>query len=358
MDTTRRDVIRTGLALAALPSGQALARPAALTDAACSRLKDARVQIAWNGAAADIRVAHSPDGPYATLLARDAKERWTGPVPVSPRPYFRLSSLAGVTETAERLLPLQGGRNFRDLGGYRTADGRMVRWGQLYRSGSMTHLTDADYGYLGRLGIKVICDFRTTAERTTEPTNWPEPLAPQMFSRDYAMPMSNVLAGPSGGDPTAASVRAGLINLYKTMPYDHADSYRRMFAELIAGRSPLAFNCSAGKDRTGVAAALLLTTLGVPHDQVLADYALTEKVVDYEALARNTSGPPAAGFEIIGKLSPEVRAPLLRSDPAYLQAAFDAVKEREGSIANFMRDRLGVSSGDVMTLRGRYLKKV
>jgi protein-tyrosine phosphatase len=358
MTTTRRDLIWTGLALAALPAGAGLARTAGPTDADCKRLKDERVQIAWTGPAADVRMADSPDGPFATLLARGAKDSWSGPAPISPRPYFRLNSPSGATETAERLLPLQGGRNFRDLGGYRTVDGRMVRWGRLYRSGSMAHLTEADYGYLGQLGIRVICDFRTSAERATEPTNWPAASAPRTFSRDYANPTGSFLGAASGGGPTATSVHGLMINLYRAMPYDHAASYRRMFAELVAGHTPLAFNCSAGKDRTGVAAGLLLTVLGVPHDQVLADYALTDKLVDYAALTSNTGRPPPAGFEAIARLSPEVRAPLLRSDPAYLQAALDAVKEREGSVSNFIRDRLGVSTADVMTLRALYLKKV
>jgi Amt family ammonium transporter len=105
----------------------------------------------------------------------------------------------------------------------------------------------------------------------------------------------------------------------------------------------------------------LLTALGVPRGQVLEDYALTEKIMDFEAIARNTASvgaPPPAGFDSIAKLSPEVRAPMIRSDPAYLQAAFAAIERREGSVANFLDNRVGVSAADIRGLRQGLLKPV
>jgi protein-tyrosine phosphatase len=131
-----------------------------------------------------------------------------------------------------------------------------------------------------------------------------------------------------------------------------------MFAELIAGRTPLAFNCSGGKDRTGMGAAILLTTLGVPHDQVAADYALSDKVMDYEAIARATAPDAAsAGFGGMARLAPEVRRPMMASDPAYLKAGLAAVVRRDGSVANFVTRRLGVSPQQVSALRDQLLKQ-
>ncbi|HEY3694603.1 tyrosine-protein phosphatase, partial [Phenylobacterium sp.] len=228
---------------------------------------------------------------------------------------------------------------------------------QLYRSGSMVGLTEADYGYLSSLGILVICDFRSTAERTQEPTRWPGPSAPQMISRDYDMDLASLQ--PAGGEtPTAEQMRARMLKLYEDLPYDHAESYRRMFAELAAGRTPLAFNCSAGKDRTGVAAALALTALGVPRDQVLADYALTDKVVDYEAILRRSAGGSPAGFAGVAAIPPETRRPMMRADPAYLEAALAAMTRREGSVEGFLRARLDVTPAQTAALRERLLKRV
>jgi len=352
MTITRRDLVATSLALGALPT----AAFAAVTQAECQRLANGELRLSWQGPAVEIRQSEQPDGPFNRVVARRAAGAWTGAAPISPRPYFRLAGRAGATEVAERVLPLEGGRNFRDLGGYRGAEGRMVRWGVLYRSGSMVDLTPADYAYLSKLGVQVICDFRTTTERSQEPTVWQGAHAPALLSRDYDPPK----AAPGAPTPpalTAAAMRARMLKSYEELPYQQADSYRRMFAELVAGRTPLAFHCSAGKDRTGIAAALLLTTLGVSHDQVLADYALTNKVMDYEAVARrSTKGP--AGYPEIMKLPADVRGVMMTADPAYLEAAFAAMTRREGSVAAFMRERVGVSTADTAVLRRRLLKRV
>ena len=101
------------------------------------------------------------------------------------RPYFAIVSENGARQdVAERLLPLEGGRNFRDLGGYPAADGKYTKWGMMYRSGVLAELTDTDYDYLSALDIAVICDFRASEERTMETTNWRGGSAPQIVSWD------------------------------------------------------------------------------------------------------------------------------------------------------------------------------
>src|SRR5471032_2394913 len=80
----------------------------------------------------------------------------------------------GLSDRPQRVLPLVGGRNFRDIGGYRAMDGRQVRWGSVYRSGALSYLTTEDYTHLTPLRIRVICDFRTACEREREPTQWPD----------------------------------------------------------------------------------------------------------------------------------------------------------------------------------------
>ena len=176
-----------------------------------------------------------------------------------------------------RVLPLQGGRNFRDLGGYRTADGRSVKWGLLYRSGQMHDLTAADYTYLQKRGIRTVCDFRDTGERTREPTLWPAGQRPKVLSDDYTLDVS---AMKLPGDPagwTREQVVTAMTATYPQLLDQFNGQYARMFAELLAGDVPLAFHCTAGKDRTGVAAALLLTALGVPRTTVVEDYLLSNQ---------------------------------------------------------------------------------
>jgi len=170
----------------------------------------------------------------------------------------------------DRGLPLEGGNNFRDLGGYQTAQGRQVVWGTLFRSGSMSGLTDADYALLGTLGIRVISDLRSTNERQREPTRW---------------------------------------------------------------------RGSAGKDRTGIAAALLLTALGVPRSDVVDDYLLSNRYyrrqpVDPEQLDPST--------RFLASLSPAVVNILTSVQREFIDASFEAIEARHGSVEHYLEVELGV----------------
>jgi protein-tyrosine phosphatase len=290
------------------------------------------------------------DGMYE-LSARDAERR----------PIVFLTTDTGRTvATAERLLPLEGGRNFRDLGGYTTTDGRMVKWGKVFRSGTMTNLTDRDYEFLSTLGIRVVCDFRANEEREREPTLWrTSGERAEYFTRNYAA--ESDLKQVLGSDSlTAEKVREAMIKLYGELPYEHADSYRTMFKSLAAGEVPLAFNCSAGKDRTGVAAALLLTMLGVPRETIVADYSLSERVVDYEAQFASTSAPERkpGPWDFIGRLPPAIRAPLLRSEPEYIRSALARIETQEGSMETYFRDVLNISEQEQRSIRGFLLEPV
>ena len=148
--------------------------PEARHDAAARQLTD--VDAVRDGAA--VTLTWTADGPVDVLLSDDP---WADPEQMTviseqdpdgrhvvrdlqgvTRPYFYMRTAdGGGQRVAVRLLPLEGGRNFRDLGGYPTLDGRRVRWGRVFRSGMMANLTDADYDYLSALGIRVVCDFRS-----------------------------------------------------------------------------------------------------------------------------------------------------------------------------------------------------
>jgi protein-tyrosine phosphatase len=294
------------------------------------------------------RVLISNDNVTGTLVvAAEAKRRF----------YFVANQNQSGVWAAERVLPLQGGRNFRDLGGYKTVDGKSVKWGKLYRSGTMVGLTDADYTYLSSLGIQQICDFRSTSERKAEPTTWKAGSAVVYTARDYEDATSGelgaVLAKPNA---TGADVAAAMTNLYHGMTERFADQYADMFDRLVKGQAPLAFNCSAGKDRTGIAAALVLTALGVPRETGLADYALSDKIVNYEEAFTGKDAKPIDGpYAFIARLPAEVRAPLLKSDPAYLSAALAKIEAQYGSINAYLEKRLGVDANEVQTLRSLYL---
>ena len=247
-----------------------------------------------------------------------------------------------------RVLPLQGGRNFRELGGYRTVDGRTVKWGLLYRSGQMHDLTPADYAYLQKLGIRTVCDFRDTRERTVEPSQWPAGRTPRILSDDYALDMSGLRLP---GDPstwTKSQVVAAMTATYPRLLDQFRGQYARMFAELLAGHAPLAFHCTAGKDRTGVAAALLLSALGVPRTTIIEDYLLSN---------RHMAPMPAQPTGFWAKLSPEAARAFAGVDRRYIDAVFAVTDRHPGGTMGYLKDEMGLDAARIAKLRALYLTK-
>lgn len=253
-------------------------------------------------------------------------------------------------ETAERLervLTLEGGRNFRDLGGYPTQDGRRLRWGKLYRSGSMAALTDQAYEQLATLGIRVVCDLRTTAERETSPVEWRRVPNLSYWARDYDWSFGDLRSLLNSGAPSAEAARAAMAVGYRNLPFEQAPAYAELFRRLVAGDTPLVFNCSAGKDRTGVAAALILTALGVEQATIVEDYLLSNTTYD-----RSMS----AASPLLGKLGQEIIDAILGVDAGYIAAALAAVDERHGSLPRYLHDELGVTERDVKALQTHLLE--
>jgi protein-tyrosine phosphatase len=247
-------------------------------------------------------------------------------------------------------LPLGSAFNLRDFGGYATADGRCVKRGMLYRSGTMALLTDGDAAQLRSLGIRAICDFRRGNERTAEPTRW-HGADVDYFCRDYSE--SSGLLGEmlKSDDATADDMRRTMIALYREIPVDHAESYRAMFARIAEGRVPLLINCSAGKDRTGVGAALVLAALGVPRATIIEDYLLTNDHADWDWLLaqRNT---------LVARMrlsKTEALKPLLVADAAYLDSLFATLDDRHGGVDGYLADMLGVDAAARDAMRGTLL---
>jgi protein-tyrosine phosphatase len=250
----------------------------------------------------------------------------------------------------QRVLPLEGGQNFRDLGGYRTTDGRTVRWRVLFRSGSMHSLTPADYSYLEKLGIRTVCDFRSTSERKLEPAVWPPENAPRILTADYEIDRSPILRRAGGEVMTAKAARAMMAAAYPQALTQFNEQFRRMFGELLAGRVPLAFNCSAGKDRTGVAAALLLTALGVPRETVIQDYLLTNRYLEPNQLPQ----PDDQASQQWRRLPPEVLEAFRAADRSYIEAVLKTMESHRGGVMGYLHDQLGLSDIDIQKLRRLY----
>lgn len=265
---------------------------------------------------------------------------------------------AAALEDERRVLDLEGGVNFRDLGGYRTADGKAVKWASVYRSGSPAGLTEADVAKLEGLGIRTVCDFRSDDERKAEPNPFVAASTEvEYLTRDYADEASGLMEVLRAEDASPAKSREAMIGFYKLIAQEHAESYRAMFAALAQGKVPLAFNCSAGKDRAGTGAALLLTLLGVPRETIVADYALSDKIVDYKAqMEESAANNPA--YAALAQVPYELIAPFLASDPAYIEAALDALEAEYGSVDAFIERELGVTPQMKDEIREQLLETV
>jgi protein-tyrosine phosphatase len=322
------------------------------------------VRIEWSEQKrpVSILVSADPDAPRATMQVLKSGLHGVQAelaAPVAPRPYFLLSAPDGAqVRVAERLLPLQGGRNFRDLGGYRATDGRQVRWGRLFRSGAMSGLTEADMGYLSALGVKVICDLRSNQERASQPNPFIKAGGPAVIATDYPM-MASSLAGIAQAGSREAAIdvfAAAYVQFAEVLTLQYAD----MFARLKEGEAPLVFNCSAGKDRTGMAAALILSVLDVPRETILADYGLTQTYTPPAMYMKGVSNAASAGFsqaqaQAFMKMRREVVEVMLGSDPAVMRKALAAIDEKFGGPVALVKARYGVTDADVASLRRAYL---
>jgi protein-tyrosine phosphatase len=277
------------------------------------------------------------------------------------RMYFFLKPDHGEPrEVSIRRLPLQGTPNFRDLGGYETADGRFVRWGLIYRSGVLSHLTTADFHYLGQLGVRVVCDFRTAQENASEPEIWIPGAQVDHVSlpiggdgnKDVNASMQQMLAN----HPTAEELKQRMVKVYGDFAFTNAPEYAAVFKQLEDDHLPLLYHCTAGKDRTGVFSALLLLTLGVPEKTVLADYELTNKYLR-DGMSAADSKKLLAGNPAMSQLTPAERNILMAADPAYLESTLRKIDQKYGSFDAYRRQALGVSDHDVEVLRSRLLEK-
>jgi protein-tyrosine phosphatase len=229
------------------------------------------------------------------------------------------------------VVPLEGGSNFRDLGGHRGAGGT-VRRGLVFRSAHLGGLTDADRAALGALGVRTIVDLRGVSEAAETPHQI-EGLACKVVGAHIEPQLGEQLrAGVENGTLTPFVVMELLTDHYRDYPRRCAPGFRTLFTTLSDGtHRPLVFHCTAGKDRTGFASALLLTLLGVHWDDVMEDYLRTN-----ELWTGHIGRYP--------ELDIDTRAAIVEARRPYLEAAFAAVRDDYGSVDAFAEKALGLDA--------------
>lgn len=242
----------------------------------------------------------------------------------------------------QRVLALQGATNFRDLGGYSGHGGRTLRWRQVFRSDHLGGLTAADHATLAALGVSRSLDFRGEAERAAQPYDVPGlvqhslAIEPSVAQRMGDLERSGLELSPER--------MAGLMTeLYLRLVGENAVRFAEFFEHLRADDAPLVFHCTAGKDRTGIAAALLLLALGVPRNTVMRDYLLTNEVYRHPHVASP-------------RISAEALAVLWSVRPDYLEAALAAIDAAPGGLDGYLTHRMGLTPAVRDALSARFLE--
>lgn len=254
-----------------------------------------------------------------------------------------------------RHLDFEGIENFRDFGGYDTACGRGVKRGVLYRSANHAYATDADLERMRDLGLAAIVDLRRPEERRREPSKrWPG-FGAAVIENDILSDhpdWAEMMKGQTS--VTGDWFFQDSLAYYRRAPFEprHIDLYARYFRFLGEGEGAVVVHCAAGKDRTGLICALTHLIAGVSHDDLMADYLLTNDESRIERKMgflgpwlRDTAG--VACDDAALRVAVSVHAD-------YLETAFTVIRERHGSLDAYVTDLLGVDDA----LRGRIQTRV
>ena len=254
-----------------------------------------------------------------------------------------------------RHLPFSGTRNFRDLGGYETTDGRTVRWGVLYRSDALHRLTQSGLRHLASLRLHRVVDFRSQREREQEPDKLPG----ELVSRVVGIPILDHSTESVQESRDEFVKKLKQLDSARSMIVTNVELVRRFTPEfkqfihllLSSNGHPILFHCAAGKDRTGFAAAILLRILGAPPHVVMDDYLLTNRYF----LSRFRWSLMILRW-IRGRQFFEAVRGFMIADATYLNAAFEAIDIQYGSFENYVRDGLGITSEAGDQLKSLYLE--
>jgi protein-tyrosine phosphatase len=242
--------------------------------------------------------------------------------------------------TIDRLIALEGAVNFRDLGGYATTDGRRTRWRVLFRADGLSELTEPDLAVLRQLGIRTVVDLRSGYE--LEQSRFNVEAHPVEF---HHFPFIDQLPDVEEWDR-----RPGLLGSQYTEMLDDAMPQIAGALEVLAAPEarPAVFHCTAGKDRTGLLSALVLSLLGVPEETVVADYALSGEAM--ERLRAKLILKYPDGKDVIADISE-----VFSADPANMIGLFAHLRQRYGSVAGYA-ERAGVPDEVVTRLRAALLE--
>ena len=279
-----------------------------------------------------------------------------------------MNNLTSVNTTNKRIRKINGTLNFRDLGGYQTKDQKTVKWGCLYRSAQLDRLSEQGITELAALGIQTVIDLRFSEEVNNYPTikaavpeaeifSWHQEkvLDSEQYSHKMQVSWRDSLESQ---DPE--KVKEAMRVNYPQKLYSHAAIYRKMLLCISEAKTPLLFHCAAGKDRTGVAAALILSLLNVSDETIIDDYLLTQgelegRIENWLAGGASSSENNQDFQKSLNRYPEHVLAPIFAADKSYITTLLDYVKQTYDSFEVYAREKLAITSDDIDRMRGHLL---
>jgi protein-tyrosine phosphatase len=248
---------------------------------------------------------------------------------------------------SDRFVSITDCLNFRHLGGYPTTEGRITRGDLLFRSGWFELSSAEDVRTFESLSIGKVFDFRSEPERERRPLQLAVANPPERVELGITSgSMGPYLQQIPGLDPSDVDCRREMIRMHSALLDEALPKYRELFVALLETTDPVLLLCSTGKDRTGVAAALILTVLGVPWETVLEDYLWSAHAYrGRELLFAKNHGLDRLGVDL------ELVRDVFTVHPEYLDAVWEDAQRIGGSMANFFEQHLHLSAGDVARLR-------
>lgn len=267
------------------------------------------------------------------------------------------AELPAAQREAHRLLNFEGIPNFRDLGGYPTDDGRQVKWGVLYRSGTFAHASRSDQSDLEKLKLTRVIDFRSSAEKTEEPNQLPDPATfeiiaiPTLDDGNQAM-VGEIMERIDSGNFEGFDPNQKMLDANRQFASEFTPQFRRFIHTVLdAEGTPIVWHCSAGKDRTGFAAAILLQVLGVPRETIMRDYMASKQ---HALDARKSQLMLLRVFK--GEEAADKLAVMMGVEEAWLEAAFNKIDSQWGSFDNYISKGLELDQADIDQLRTNLLE--
>ena len=250
-----------------------------------------------------------------------------------------------------RKLSMDGSYNTRELGGYKTTDGKSVKWGVLFRSDKLSDISLEDQKYLKNLGIQRIVDFRSKAEKTEDPDKIPDGMTYIEMPIEVDGAMRTKIEAILKGEINR-NVKDFLIEANEEFIKNYSHIYSKFLKDLAKEQKPTMFHCTAGKDRAGFAAAITLIAIGVSKEDAINDYMKTNEYTAKRIDEMISKIELMSLYQTDG----ELLRPLLGVEREYLEAAFKTAENEYGSIENYIRSGLNISEKEIQQLRSFLLE--